>query len=102
MWKNESVPAGAHGQRFIVPTGRASGVIGKAYLSATVNGPEKGTARVFFQSDSAGISDVTWSIGFTNGLSERKYAEIPDGATQVVVQTEFPQGGTLGFEITGK
>lgn len=88
--------------RLICPVGRASAMTGRAWLSAAVNGPEQGTVRGWFQTDTGGISDFAWTIGFADGHSDRPWIEFPDGATQVNVQYEMPDGGVICLEANPK
>jgi N-acetylmuramoyl-L-alanine amidase len=96
------VDAGKGSVRLICPVGGASSIISHAYLSAVVNGPAKGSARCFAQSDRGGIADWTWTINVHEGRSERPWRELPDGTTQINVQYDFPEGGTLCLETVAK
>ena len=58
--------------------------------------------RVFEQTDTAGIRDWKWDLAAANGLAERKIAQVTDGATRLVVQYDFPVGGTLVLEGVAK
>jgi hypothetical protein len=94
--------SGTGSTRLILPVGRASIATARAWLSATVNGPEVGSVTGYFQSDTGGISDFRWTIGFSDGHSDRAWIEFPDGTTQVNLQYTFPQGGTVCLEALPK
>lgn len=93
---------GKGGMRLVVPTGRASSATGRSWVSAVVNGPSTGTLRGWFQTDGGGISDFSWSLGFRDGRSDRSWAECPDGTTQINLQWDFPEGGTICLEAMPK
>lgn len=88
--------------RLIVPVGDASQITAKAYLSAVVIGPTRGTARCYAQSDSGGLADWSWEINIVNGRSERPWRELPNKTTQVNIQYDFPEGGTFCIEAIAK
>lgn len=88
--------------RLIVPTGRAGAATSRAWISAVVNGPGTGTVQGWFQSDAGGISDFSWSLAFRDGRSDRSWAEFPDGATQLNLQYDLPDGGTVCLEAIPK
>lgn len=93
---------GTDNLRLICPTGKASLITARAWISATVDGPEPGRMAVFFQSDTGGISDVRWEIGFRAGRSDRRWAEVPDGATQINVEHALAGDGTVTLEMLSK
>jgi hypothetical protein len=76
------------------PVGKASAVLARAWFSAI----GRGTVRVYEQTDTAGIRDWTWPLTEAKGLAQRKVTPITDGATRLVVQYDFPDGGTLVLE----
>lgn len=84
--------------RLIIPTGRASSLVARAWLSAAVDGPAPGRLRWWAQSDSGGIADGQWTINFANGHSQRPWVELPDGTTQINVQYQFEGGGVIALE----
>lgn len=88
--------------RLIVPIGRASIITARAWLSVVVNGPSNGTVHGWFQSDTGGISDFSWTIGFRDGHSDRPWAELPDGTTQINLNYQLPEGGSVCIEAVGK
>jgi N-acetylmuramoyl-L-alanine amidase len=96
------IPKGKGNVRLVCPVGGASTTTAKAYLSAVVVGPTKGSARCWAQSDRGGIADWNWAINVIDGRSERPWRELPDGTTQVNVQYDFPEGGTLCIETLSK
>lgn len=99
----DNIPVSGKGTlRLICPVGRASRYTGSAFISAVTNGPSPATVQAWFQSDGAGISDFTWTIGFHDGRSDRPYAEFPDGATQINLHYDFPDGGVLCLEAGPK
>src|SRR5690606_31595150 len=59
--------------RINCPTGKASAMTARAFLSASVLGPEPGWVRFWFQDDDSGISNYEAPIGFNDGRSERKW-----------------------------
>ena len=96
------VPAGKGSLRLVCPTGEASISIARAFLSAVVQGPAKGTAHCYAQSDAGGIDDWAWTINVIEGRSERPWRELKSKTTQINVQYDFPQGGTLCLETVSK
>lgn len=96
------VPPGKGNIRLICPVGDVSAITAKAFLSAVVIGPTKGTAKCFAQSDSGGLVDWSWAINVINGRSERPWRELPNKTTQVNVQYDFPEGGTFCIETVAK
>lgn len=88
--------------RLNCPTGKASAIVARAFLSASVIGPEPGYVSVWFQDDDAGISHVEFPLSFSDGRSERKYTELPDGTTTMNVHYIMPNGGCLTLETQGK
>lgn len=95
-----------HGQdnlRLICPVGSASAVTARAWVSATVDGPKGGGhIDVWFQNEKAGVGDVHWDIAFTNGRSDRRVAEVPDGTTQINIEHNLPGEGTVCLETLSK
>lgn len=94
--------SGAGTLRLICPTGKAGLLTARAWISAVSSGPQGGSVRGWFQTDTGGISDFSWTVGFRDGLSDRPWAEFPDGASQVNLQYNFPSGGTLCLEALPK
>lgn len=90
--------------RLACPTGRASMLVARAWVSALTDGPGPGKVRFFFQDDRGGLSDVAAAISFADGHSGRAWAEFPDGATQVNVVYDFGTGvgGTICLEALPK
>lgn len=88
--------------RLIVPVGRASIATARAFISAVVDGPSQGSLTGFFQSDTGGISDFRWTLGFQDGHADRPWIEVPDGTTQVNLQYDMPDGGTVCVEAIPK
>lgn len=85
------------------PVGSASTITARAWISATINGPE-GDAHLdlWFQSDTGGISDVHWDLNFTDGRSDRCVTEVPDGTTQINIAYNLPGAGTICLETIAK
>lgn len=102
MIDNRELGPGSGDIRLIVPVGKASITTARAWLSATVNGPDLGSVRGWFQSDTGGISDFSWTIGYADGHSNRPWTEMPDGTTQVNLQYDMPDGGTICVETLAK
>jgi N-acetylmuramoyl-L-alanine amidase len=96
------VPSGKGTMRLVCPVGSASAITAKAFLSAVVVGPTKGTARCWAQSDAGGIEDWSWTINCPSGRSERPWRELKDKTTQVNVEYDFPEGGTFCLETVSK
>lgn len=88
--------------RLNCPTGKASIIVGRAWVSAAVNGDRPGSARVFAQSDTAGIADFSLAIPFVSGRSARAWRELPDGTTTINVQYDMPDGGVITLETEPK
>lgn len=93
---------GAGWFRLNCPVGSASAIIDRAWVSASVDGPEPGWVRVWFQSDTGGISVVEWRIEFADGRSERPFQSVPDGCTMINVEYDFPNGGVVTLEGSPK
>lgn len=81
------------------PVGSKSSVIKAMWISAIVDGPDPGQFEFWFQDDDSGVSYEKLQIGFRDGLSQRKWVPIPNGATQFRCLHKLKQGGSLGFEI---
>lgn len=96
------IPSGKGSIRLVCPVGKASSITAKAFLSAVVVGPARGTARCWAQSDNGGIDDWSWTINCPSGRSERPWRELKDGTTQINVQYDFPEGGTFCIETVSK
>lgn len=98
------IPAapGLRSMRLIVPTGSASSVTGRAWISMVVNGPSKGSGRIWAQSDTDEISDRWFNMAFTEGRSARDWWELPSGTTQINVHYDMPNGGAICIEWQGK
>ena len=88
--------------RLNCPVGVASAVTARAFLSASVLGPQPGHVKVWFQSDRGGISATEFTIDFQDGRSERKWVELPDGTTTLNIHYRMPDGGVLTLETMGK
>lgn len=88
--------------RLNCPVGKASGVLARAWLCASTDGPEAGHVKFWFQHDGGGISEGEWWLNMKNGLSERQWAELPDGATMVNIHYNFPNGGCITLEGLSK
>lgn len=102
MIDNRTIAPGQGSIRLIVPTGNASSITARSWVSATVNGGDAGSLHGWFQSDTGGISDFSWTVGFRDGRSDRPWAEIPSGTTQININYSLPQGGTICLEAVGK
>lgn len=89
---------GSGSLRINYPVGVASGVTAAGYISISGDGPTQGTAHVYFQSDTSGISDFAWTIGFKDGLSQRRWMALPDGTTMININYAFPEGGCITLE----
>jgi hypothetical protein len=96
------VPPGKGDIRIICPVGDASAIVAKAFLSAVVAGPSKGTARCWAQTDAVGVDDWSWVINCPNRLSDRPWRELRNKTTQVSIQYDFPEGGTFCIETVSK
>lgn len=93
---------GIRSMRLIVPTGKASLVTARAWISMVGNGPVKASGRVWAQADDAGIADRWFNMPFGGGLSARDWWELPDGTTQINVHYDMPNGGSILLEWQGK
>lgn len=103
MIETIEIPAGTGGRRLPLPVGEAvSRIVAAAWMSVTVNGPSAGSVRVFFQSDTGGISDTTLRPAFADGRSSRPWVEVPKGTTQIVLQWDMPQGGAITIEMLSR
>lgn len=100
----ENIPVkGAGSIRRILPTGEgASEIVARSWISAVADGARGGSLRVFFQNDRGGISDARGVISYSNGWSQRWWAECPKGMTQFNLQYDFPDGGVIGLEAKGR
>ena len=99
------VPLRVQGENWLnlpIPVGNKSSVIAGAWISAIVDGPEPGQYEFWFQDDDSGVSYTKMEIGFHDGLSQRKWTPVPNGATQVRILHKLKQGGGLCFEIADK
>lgn len=94
--------SGEGDMRLVCPTGRASAITGRAFLSAACDGPEPAWVRGWFQNDVGGISSFEWTLDFADGHSERPWIELPDGTTQINLHFDFPDGGVLCLEAAPK
>lgn len=95
------IPAGNGGRRFLLPVGPTVRVTAQAWINISVNGPSAGKVKVFYQSATDGIRDTgptPRTLNFKNGISQVFNEELPAGTVQIVVQWEFPEGGTIAFE----
>ncbi len=102
MLINRECAPGKGGFRYIIPVGKMSGIINRAWVSFVVNGPTEGKVHIWAQDDDSGIKDWALSARFRDGRSDRVWLELPDGTTQVNVQYVFPEGGTIAFEMESK
>jgi len=84
------------------PVGKASSILGAAWISAFVDGPESGHVRFWFQSDTGGISDHASDIAFANGHSARALSPVPDGTTMIRVEYDVGTGATITLETASK
>lgn len=96
-----------HGQgdlRLGCPVGSASAITDRAWISAMMNGPNGSTghADVFFQDDTGGVGEAHWDLAFNNGHSDRKWAEVPSGTTQINIEHNLPGDGTVCLETLAK
>jgi hypothetical protein len=99
MLQNHRVAPGSGAMRLNCPTGdKASALVKRAWISATVDGPNAGWMHVFFQSDSGGIADARLPIRFADGRSERVWRELPNGTTTMNILYNFPNGGCITLE----
>lgn len=99
----ENIPVhGAGGFRRIIPIGKASSILARAWVSLVTDGPAGASAKVFFQSDGGGLADRQLSVIFRDGWSSRDWAELPDGTTQIVVQYDAPDGAIVALEAAPK
>ena len=94
-------PGPSH-QRLNCPVGRASTITARAWISLGVNGPRDGSARIWAQSDTAGIADKWLLVPFADGRSARPYWPLPDGTTTIDVQYDMPDGGVITLETEPK
>lgn len=92
--QNFPVPAGAGEMKLIVPVGGTS-ITADGWLSLSL-AEGSGTAKVFWQQDSQGISE--WDVTLTK--DHRQFAAIPDGCTQFTVQWNV--SGPLGIAVETK
>lgn len=84
------------------PVGKASSILGSAWISAFVDGPANGHVRYWFQNDTGGISDAIHDIAFANGHSARAWEPVPDGTTMIRVEYDVGTGGTVFLETASK
>jgi hypothetical protein len=84
------------------PVGKASAVTAAAWLSASLGDGTHGTIQVWFQSDTAGISEVDWTLNSANGHSNRCVAGLPDGTTEVNVHYQLNGPGVITLETQSK
>lgn len=95
----DNIPVRGSGSfRRILPVGRASAVLARAWVSLVAEGPAGAKAHVFFQSDGGGIADYQLSTIFRDGWSSRAWREAPDGTTQVNVVYDAPDGAVIALE----
>lgn len=99
---NQLIPAGKTQRRLIIPTGSASAMTARTFLSFVAAGDRGGSVRGWWQNDGGGISEFSTTIGHARGHSQRKYFEAPDGTTQVNLHLDFPDGGDLCIETMAK
>jgi N-acetylmuramoyl-L-alanine amidase len=99
----ENFPVTGSGSLTLVcPVGSISVLNATGWVSAVANGGKGGRVRVFFQGLTAGISDLTWNVTVTNGLSSQPEQQIPDGCTKIVVQYQFDVAGTIALQVKPK
>lgn len=86
------------------PVGRASQIINRAWISSQILGPSNGTVRYWFQNDTGGLDDSKSDlpIRWSDGHSQRIGASVPDGTTQIRIEYNFPNGGTITLEVEPK
>jgi len=101
------VVSGSGTLRLICPTGPVSVITDRAWISAVAATDLGGIIRGWFQSDSGGISEFDWKITVIQGRSQRVWAELPPGTTQVNLQYSFgtkeqPGEGTICLEASPK
>lgn len=95
----ENIPVtGSGGFRYVIPIGRASAVLSRAWVSVVTNGPAPADVHIFCQDDTGGLVDSRVTATFRDGWSSRPWLELPDGTTQVVVQHDAPNGAVVAFE----
>jgi Domain of unknown function (DUF1906) len=95
--------SGQNNLRLGCPIGSASVITARAWISATINGPKSGAhIDVWFQNDTTGISEAHWDLDFTDGCSDRRWAEVPDGTTQINIDHNLPGDGTICLETLPK
>lgn len=95
----DNIPVRGSGTfRRILPVGRASAVIARAWVSLVADGPGGATAHVYFQSDGGGINDRPLEAIYRDGWSSRAWAEAPDGTTQINVRYDAPDGAVIALE----
>lgn len=86
----------------VCPVGPVSAITAEAWVSAVVDGPDSGSVRFWFQSDTAGITSVSRSIAFADGRSARVVEYVPPGTTMIRVEHHFKAGGTIALETRSK
>lgn len=95
----DNIPVRGSGTfRRILPVGRASAVLARAWVSLVADGPGGATAHVYFQSDGGGIADRPLEAVYRDGWSSRAWAEAPDGTTQINVRYDAPDGAVIALE----
>lgn len=89
--------------RFPFPVGGNS-ITAHAWISGTANGPDKGSVRVWAQSDSGGIADWWLNLDYDKktNVAKRDWHSIPHGTTQLNLHCFFPQGGSITLESKGR
>ncbi|RZT87434.1 D-alanyl-D-alanine carboxypeptidase-like protein [Pseudonocardia sediminis] len=98
---NTPLAAGRNDFRLIVPTGSASQLIARSWVSIVGNGANV-TGTIYAQSDTGGLKNFPVSASFANGHSQRWWTELPSGTTQIGIVLDAPRGGTLALEAKAK
>lgn len=101
---NIPLAAGEHADRFGFPTGTASAVVARTWLSFISLGPAGGSGHVFFQTQTGGLKDQAFTVAFDakNGRSGVTTIEVPSGTWQVNVQWTFANAGKMVVEVEPK
>lgn len=82
-----------------VSVGKSSSVVKRAWVVAS---PKNGVANfsVYAQGDKAGIEDWKWEgLQVRDGLSDRRYKELPDGTTQLQIHYKMTGEATVTLEL---
>lgn len=87
--------------KLVCTVGKASSTTARAWLSAAL-ADGTGSIRVFAQDDDSGINDWTWNLAIRDGRSDRPWAELRDGTTQLVIQYNLTGSGAVCLETLAK